>query len=358
MDQQTQTASSPSAEAIQLAYDKVIESQEKRPARGEAKNIYASAWSACTRQMALQMLYPDRMPDFTSDTLANFRRGRDRERDLLSDLTRVGRDCVPQFEVIGGQERFELRDKKGRVAITGKVDARLKFREHRVSAPLEIKSWHPNLTQGLKSFEDLFHNRWLKKGAHQLLAYLLASNEPLGFLLLDRPGIPLPMEVRLYDHLDKIEDFLQRSEVAMDAKEAILNEPEVTAGVFLPPYIDDPSECKVCPFFGHTCNPPMSYAGAQIFVDETVIMKTERYAELDAMPEIEEHQKLDKWAKETFRGVEQGVVGKCLVSGKWQKNTVYELPDEAQAQIEAIKAPFAKKVAQGKFFLTVTKVSE
>ena len=355
------------AESIQRAYEKFIESEEKRSAQGQRPYVYASSWSACTRQMALDMLRPDVKPPFPLDTLANFRRGNDRARDIKADITRVGRHCDPPFDVVGAEERFELRDKKNRVVIVGKVDFRLKFHGQKGSAPVETKSWHPNLIQGVKTFSDLFANRWTRKGAFQLLAYMLATNEPVGFMLLDRPGIPRPIEVKLFDWLDKIEDFLQRAEVAMDAREQYTRimgapvGPEASlqaAEAELPPFTDDASECRVCPFFGSACQPPLKFEGASIVTDEVEIQKIERLAAIQDMPEIEEHAVLDKWAKKRFRGILSAVVGKCIVQGKWQKDTKYELTEEAQAQIETIKAPFAKKVEQGKWFLTVTKVSE
>ena len=356
------------AESLTTAYEKFIEAEERRSLQGQRQYVYASAWAACTRQMALDMLRPDVKPPFQADTLANFRRGRDRERDLVADLTRVGRHSNPPFELVGAQERFELRDKKGRIVIVGKVDTRIKFQGQKGSDPVEIKSFHPNLIQGVKQFSDMFANRWTRRGAFQLLAYLLGSNEERGWLLLDRPGIPRPLEVRLLDHLDKIEDFLKRAEVAMDARESIRNfswtpdkpsaEDAAAFEAFLPPYIDDPSECRVCPFFGGACNPGLSFAGASIVTDEVEIQKVERLAAIQDMPEIEEHVVLDKWAKSRFRGVLNAIVGKCVVQGKWQKDTKYELTDEAKAQIDAIKAPFAKRVEQGKWVMTVTKVSD
>lgn len=342
------------ADAIQAAYTKFIEKEERKSDPRERRWVYASQWSACTRQIALDLLYPEARKQYSADTLANFRRGNDRARDIKSDMTRVGRECDPPFDVVGAEERFELRDKKGRVCIVGKVDFRLKFDGRKGSMPVETKSYHPNLTQGVEVFEDMFRNRWLRKGSHQLLAYLLATNEPAGFMLLDRPGIPKLLEVSLYDHLDKAEDFLQRAEIALDAKEAITKEKSDDSIPFatLPPYIDDPSECRVCDFFGSLCNPPLSYAGAAIYTDEETIIKTERFAELDAMPEIDEHEALNNWKKEKFRGVENAIVGKCVVTGKPRKTTKLVFPDDATKKKYEVSDP------NGGWITTITKVTE
>lgn len=346
--------------SISKGFKDYIETAERRSRGGVRDYVYASAWRACTRQMALEMLEPDKLPEFSADTLANFRRGKDRERDLLADFTRAGRNSDPPFEVVGREERFELKDHKGRVVIVGKVDAQLKI--GRSSHPLECKSWNPNLVARIETFEDLFSNRWTRPGAHQLLSYMLAKNEALGFFLLDRNGLPLLLEVELDKHLHRMEDFLARAEIALDARQQVagLGMLDSKGGKMLfrddllPPYTQDPAECKYCGFYGSICNPPTVNRGAQVVVDESTVQMVERYAEIQETGE--EYKHLDKKVKEKFRGTDLAIVGKVLLEGRWQKDTKFNLPDEAKAQIEAIKEPFAKKVEKGKFFLTATKI--
>src|SRR3990167_3011935 len=355
-----------SATAIQQAYEKFIESEEKRSAQGQRPYVYASSWSACTRQMALDMLRPDVKPPFPLDTLANFRRGNDRARDIKADITRVGRHCDPPFDVVGAEERFELRDKKNRVVIVGKVDFRLKFHGQKGSAPVETKSWHPNLIQGVKTFADLFGNRWTRKGAFQLLAYMLATNEPVGFMLLDRPGIPRPLEVKLYDWLDKIEDFLQRAEAAMDAREDVLTIApeyrETAMHASLPPYIDDPSECRVCPFFGTACNPPLHYGGAAIITEEEILAQIEKHEVLDEpRKEYKDlHEDLAEYLKRlTPKDFKNGakkqiIAGKYLIEATYQKQSKMDLPKDNEASLKQ----YVKVDEAGKFSFKITKVSE
>jgi hypothetical protein len=338
------------ARGISEGFRQYIESVERRQRGSQRDYVYASSWRACTRQMALDMLESDKLPDFSADTLANFRRGKDRERDLLADFTRAGRNSNPSFEVIGREERFELRDHKGRVCIVGKVDAQLKI--GRTSHPLEVKSWNVNTVARIETFEDLFSNRWTRSGAYQILAYLLAKNEPLGFFLLDRNGLPLLLEVELNKHLDRIEDFLARAEIALDAKVAVGHLGML--GGLLPPFIQDASECKYCGFYGSVCNPPSFSAGAEIIVDEEWIQKVERYAAIQETGE--EYETLDKAIKKKFRGTDMAIVGSTLVEGKWKPGVKYELTDEAKEQIDAIKEPFAKKVPKYAYSMTVTKI--
>jgi hypothetical protein len=330
------------AAGISRGFARFIENEMRRQRGMPRDYIYASSWRACTRQMALDMLSPDKLPEFSVDTLANFRRGKDRERDLLADLTRAGRDSEPSFEVVGREERFELRDHKGRIAIVGKVDARLEMGER--SAPLEVKSWHPRLVARIEVFDDLFLNRWTRAGAHQILAYLLASHEPFGFLALDRNGLPLVLEVELEQHLDRMEDFLARAELALDAKEKVLAKQD---SQYLPAFIQDAAECKYCGFYGSICNPPSFTEGAELVVDESIIQKIERWHEVrDAS---QEYEALDRDIKQRFRGIEMAVAGGFLLEGKFGKSTRYDIPDQ-------IKKKYASVDPKGRFTLSITKI--
>src|SRR5262245_30999546 len=216
------------------------------------KHVYASAWRTCDRRVVYEMTQADRLPPWPPEVLAKFRRGDDRERDLLADLTRIGRDAEPPFKIIGQQERFELKDHKSRTAIVGKVDARLEIDS--IRAPLEVKAWSPMLVDRIETFADLFENPWTQSGGYQLLSYLYGAGEPFGFLLLDRSGLPRLLPVELEANLDRMEQFLVKAEHALD---------HVQAGT-LPDFLDDPTECRRCPWYGHTCNPPLSAIGAQL----------------------------------------------------------------------------------------------
>ena len=156
---------------IETAWARYLE--RGRRATSAHPYVYASAWRPCLRRMVYDLTVPDQQPPFSADTLAKFRRGEDRERDLLIDLTRIGREAEPPFEVIGQQQRFELKDRKGRVAIAGKVDARLRQGDR--AAPLEVKAWSPFLVDRIERFEDLFSNPWTRSGGYQLLSYLYGS---------------------------------------------------------------------------------------------------------------------------------------------------------------------------------------
>ena len=295
--------------------------------------VYASAWRPCVRRMTLEMTESASQPAWTAEQLARFRRGDDRERDLLADLARIGRDADPAFSVIGQQQRFELKDRQGRVAIVGKVDARLQV--GRVSAPLEVKAWSPFLVDRIESFGDLFTNPWTRSGGYQLLAYLYGANEPYGFLLLDRSGLPLLLPVELNAHLDRLEDFLTRAEIAIDHQRA---------GT-LPDYLHDAAECQRCPFYGSVCNPPLAAVGAVVLTDPDLEAALARRESLKAT--AREFERLDKDVKAKLRGVESGIAGAFQIEGKWSPSTRVELPADLKKQYTTVDP-------RGRFTLDIT----
>lgn len=297
-------------------------------------HVYASAYRVCERRMVLE-LRGEPQPPFTAEVLAKFKRGSDRERELLIDLTRAGRLAQPEFQIIGQQERFQLRDHKGRVAITGKVDARLL--SNGTSAPLEVKAWSPFLVDQIETFADLFDSPWTRSGAYQLLAYLYGAGQPYGFLLLDRSGLPRLIPVELERHLDQMEDFLARAERVLD---------HYAAGT-LPDFLDDPTECQRCPFYGSTCNPPLSAVGATILTDPDLEVLLEKREKLKSA--AHDFDAYDKEVKQRLRGVLRGIVGSFHVRGKWGNQSRVELPAD-------LKAKYTRTDPKGRFTLDIVKL--
>lgn len=332
----TGTTTSPHdiARAIDLAWRRQLE--RTRRSTAPHPTVYASAWRPCVRRMVLELTDPDKLPPFSADVLAKFRRGEDRERELLIDLARVGREADPPFEVIGQQQRFELKDRKGRIAITGKVDARLRIAQ--TSPPVEVKAWAPTLVDRIERFEDLFANPWTRSGGYQLLSYLYGSGEPYGFLLLDRSGLPLLVPVELDAHLDRMEDFLTRAESAIDHQRA------GTLPDFL---IGDAAECKRCPFYGSVCNPPLRHIGATVLTDPELEALLERREALKTAGE--EFERLDKDVKAKLRGIEDGIAGAFAISGRWMKQSHIDLP-------ASLKAQYTKTDPRGRFQLEITRL--
>lgn len=327
------------AASIQTSWASYLE-RDRRPSSPHPY-VYASSWRPCERRMTLEMTAPDQLPPFPPQVLARFRRGDDRERDLLSDLARIGRDSEPAFRLVGQQERFELKDRKGRTAIVGKVDTQIEVAGTKLKAPLEVKAWSPALVDRIETFEDLFESPWTRSGGYQLLSYLYGSNQPFGFLLLDRAGLPLPLPVELDAHLDRMEDFLSKAERAIDHQRA------GTLPDFL---VGDAVECQRCPFYGSVCNHPLAAAGAVVLSDPELEADLERREQL-IKAGAKEFDALDARIKKQLRGIEQGIAGAFHIQGKWGKQSRTELPAD-------LKAKYTTVDPKGRFTLEITKLGD
>ncbi len=213
------------------------------------------------------------------------------------------------------------------------------------------------MTDKVDSFADLYDGTYTWSNAFQMLSYLFSKEQRYGLFVMDRSGLPKLMKVDLMDHMAGMEEFLKEAELCVD---------HVESGT-LPDYIQDAAECKRCPFFAHSCNPPMDFGpGASVFTDPEVIQKAERYIDLERKlsdEEWTEYNRLDKWAKEQFRGVETGIVGGLMISGKWQNMTKVVVPEEQEAEFNKKKIEyddyaktFSVKDPKGKFVLTLTRV--
>lgn len=309
--------------------------RDRQPPRPHG-HVWASSWRACERRMVYECVCPDQQTPFDASVIARFRRGDDRERDLLVDLQRIGRDADPAFAIVGQQERFELRSRHGQVVIAGKVDARLHV--GRASMPMEVKAWSAQLVDRIETFDDVFDSPWTRSGGYQLLSYLYGANEPVGFLLLDRSGLPRLVPVALDDrNLERMEAFLSRAEAVVA---------HVQAGT-LPDFFEDPSECPRCPFFGTACQPPLPATPTQVLTDPELEIALERWHEL--RPAGRDWNGLDADLKRRLRGVTSGIAGHFSIRGTWGKSSRVELPPE-------LKKQYTVTDPRGKFTLEIEKL--
>lgn len=348
------TELAPDVTAIQQAWEKHVLTQ--RPARepndntDARKHIYAGGRRKCLRRMVEEAVHPSYFPDFPVEMKAHFIRGEQRELDLRQSLERVGQLSMPRFTFEGVQEYISVKDRKGRVVIRGKIDGRIRW-ESRAKWPTEFKSWSVFLTDRIFTFQDLWNSPYTWGGAHQLLSYLYAQNEPYGLLVLDRPGLPRLIKVSLEEafSLEGMESFLKDAEICVD---------HIEAGT-LPSYIDDPAECRRCPIFGSHCNPPLSYDGAAIITEDEILAQIEMHESLDQPRKdykgIHEDlaDYLQRMTPKTFKGKnrKQIIAGKYLISASWNANTTYQIPEE-------IKAQYKSTDDSGKFGFSVTKITE
>lgn len=324
--------------AVEQAWARWLEETSRRDPPPPRDYVYASAWRPCERRMVYELVAPHQQTPFPTDVLARFRRGSDRERDLLTDLRLIGRATTPHFEIEGQQQGFPVHGRDGSKVISGKIDGKLRFEHQRVGAPLEVKAWASTTVERIETFDDVFENPWTRSGGYQLLSYLYGNNIEYGFLLLDRSGIPRLLLVELNDrNLERMEAFLARAErVVAHAK----------AGT-LPDFIDDPAECKRCGFYGTVCQPPLSAQPIDVITDPEVEARLEEWWALrDAGKRWRD---LDEQVKKQLRGVTGAVAGHFSISGRWGSYARLELPP-------AIRKQFTVADPKGRFALEIERL--
>lgn len=305
-------------------------------ARAARTYVYASGIKSCVRSMALDLTNPEDQAPFTDDALARMKKGEEREASIVAWLHQIGPRSSPPFKVIEGQRRFEIKDRDGQILIVGKVDCRLDFGGGRKPF-VEVKSGES--VRNVDSFEAFDRSPWTRHMPDQLLSYLFAENEPVGIFVLDRPGLPAFVTVRLDDHLERVERVLGNVRRAVDVK--AIDAP-------LPPFITDAAECRRCHHFKKSCTPPIDYGPGVTMVTDPVLIEAAATRDRTRAA-ADEYEAADKRLKEALRGVEAAIVGDYMATGKWAPTTTYNVPKE-------IKAQYAEKVEKGRFTLRIEKI--
>lgn len=324
------------AKVITESIEKMLVEEGRKPGAPRT-HIYASGYRDCARRMYLETLYADKLGEFDVDTLARFRRGRDRERDIILLLAESGR--YGGFSVERTQEYVVLKHRRtAQPVITGRCDGFIHTQSGE-KYPFEVKAWTPQISERVHCFEDILNNKWTRSSAHQILTYLYGTESPIGILVIDGLALPKLITVNLFDYLEQMENFVRTAEAIVD---------HINEGTE-PPYTDNAELCRECPLFGGLCNPPtISYGeGLKIVTDEAIISQIERWQQLK--PVVEEFEELDKVIKEQFRGCESAIAGRFAIQGKWSSITTYNIPKEIKEQYKVTNE-------KGRFTLTIKEI--
>lgn len=322
--------------ALRDAWEDELRADRYESTPGPRDYVYASGRRSCVRAMALDLLHPEDRGVDSADALERMRRGKEREEAIVLRLQRAGRRSSVRFEVVEGQQRFEIRD-RGVLVIAGKTDCRLKF-ETGAKPVAEVKSGET--FKRVSHLEDLDRSPWTRHALDQLLSYLYANNEPWGLFVIDRPAMPLFLRVNLEDHLERTEAFLRDARTAVEARFARRE---------LPTFTEDRANCRRCDHLGKSCAPPMSFGpGLQVITDPHLIELAELRDKHADGARIFGHA--DKELKGALRGVELGLLGDFSVQGRWQKSTKLDLPD-------AVKKLYQVVDPKGSFRVEIDRVT-
>lgn len=322
------------AGTVSQAWSTHTRTTKGRAPSGQRDYVYASGWRACDRAMALDLLYPEDHV-FNDGTLERFYTGDDFERSCRIRMTRAGEQATPPFEVEGTQQRFEVKDRQGRIIIVGKIDGYIHWPSYRLKVPFEVKSGRS--VENVNSFADFDLSTWTRPMPRQLLCYMLAMNEAHGLFVLNRPGKPNFLHVALDDQtLEMAEDFLRAAELAVDVRQGKAPMPDFTT---------NRGECARCDHHGKTCTPPLDYGeGLHLVTDERLIKLAAQVAETheaakdharakkalaaDLKPPREPHQAMT----ETL--IHLG--DRFEVTGKWGRSTTFKVPADVKAEFKEV----------------------
>lgn len=286
------------------------------------KYSWASTVRTCTRRMALDLKFPgDAFGEISMESMFRMNRGKMLEEHIyLPALQHVGAWCDPPFQVIGGQEHFEIFD-LGVKLYSGKIDGRIQCDGE--TPVFEIKAGEA--VSRVHCFEDFSRSIWTRHMPDQLLLYLYRFGELWGFFLIDSPAGPRFIEVVLEDHLDRVQECLDKARAAVAV---------VRDGAPLPDCTQDRHLCSVCPHNGRNCTPPLDMPGLKVIYDEGL------EGALLARESNAAAAKMFKTAHETVRqklkGVNQVLVGDFYITGKESGNNgwrtkISKLPTHGEA---------------------------
>lgn len=208
-------------------------------------------------------------------------------------------------------EPFQIKGRSGKPIIQGHIDGMVSFGdgppESRTLVPVEIKSLHPNLYDGINTVTDFYKKPWMAKYPGQLLMYCYAHSAETGFWMLvnKSTGEYKFLPLVLVEHLPEAEAVLSRAEIVEAAVKA--NEP--------PERHVDWDTCEHCDFYG-ICLPPMKLDPKIIFADDAaVVTALTRRAELE--PQRGEYDGLDDQIKTWAKAKADGAIERMISVGDW-----------------------------------------
>lgn len=329
------------AAAVSSAWQKELE-LDNRSYQPAAVN--ASSRKECLRAMMLNIVAWNKREPFPPAALERMKRGKEREKDIIARLMHIGGMASPRFEPIHQQQSESLKDRKGRIVIRMRIDGKFKF-ETGETPPFEIKSLNPNTAEGIHTVADFDKSHWTKHYVDQILCYLLAHNEPIGFFIMETRALPRIIPVILNDHLDRAESFLTDAEKIMDAVETWKKNGDEA----LLPYTKNTSLCRRCDFFGRACNPPLIFGeGAYVTTDSELVQRLDRRGELkDAMYPFgdmkKELESIDEEIKGRLEGKELTIAGDWEINGKWINRKEYTAKASKYFKLNIEKLPTTER---------------
>lgn len=262
---------------------------ESKRSQYQPKNCVASNLGECLLERYHSIVNWNAKPMADTWLQARFEEGNEQERRILIKL------LTNNFEVVEGQTRFEIKDRSGRVILTGRIEGKIKFDGKYY--PFEIKSMNPNIYDNINCLEDLQKFAHTAKYPKQLQSYMFSQNLEEGFFILT-DCLGHFKVIPIYLDLEVMEKEMQNCELVMDAVEG-----KVGLG-----YHKDTSVCRKCWACKTTCFPDLDFGeGVQVIDDPEFLEDLKRRQQLIDSGCVKEYDKLDKTVKERAKNYKHAI---------------------------------------------------
>lgn len=170
---------------------------------------------------------------------------------------------------------------------------------------IEIKTVSENAWDSLNEPKDFLESRYHKNWYAQIQMGMLLFDREHGLFILKRKAAKQIKVIEIDLDYTYAEGLLKKAEAVNEAVKK--NEP--------PDYLqNNPVECKRCPFFGKTCNPPLDFGRTAVIDDDELERKLNIREELSGAKA--EYDKLDKEVKERLREIPAAICGDYAITGK------------------------------------------
>lgn len=280
-----------------------------------------NAYLAWTRIAGEKADLPDRV------LACIFAEGNLQEQGVKRDLMDAG------YEIIEAQRTLAW----DKFHIVGHIDGKITRNGSR-PVVFDVKSISPYGFAKINTVDDMLNHRsfYYQKWPAQLQIYMLMEGEDRAMMILkskttgEIKAIPFTLD---YDYA---ESLLKKAEAVQQGVEMYSSKPDSWEDDWLQQNrADDIDICQGC-HFKTICRPNIDAgAGAVTFDDPEMEQKIERHEEIKPIAkEYDElHEEITDEAKVAF---EQGhpalLVGHWVISGKFSKRTVYNVPKEVKQQ--------------------------
>jgi len=276
----------------------VIKAKEKKISIWPVRYNYASeAGHECERYLYYQRTAWEQKTPHDATLQFIFDGGRYIEEQAFRELKDAG------FYIVEQERPFQWKE----VEVSGRIDARIQINGRLL--PLEIKGLNHHEWESLDSIADMLKSKapWVRRYPAQLLLYQAMAEEEWGLFYLKSKATYVPKVIwcNLYDHMDYLEKVLQKLERVNDA---VRRES--------PPARIEYNEkiCLDCAYFT-LCSPDIELGkGAELLHDPELEGLLERREELK--PLAKEYEEVDKHVKAKLKGLERGIIGEFVITGK------------------------------------------